>query len=236
MQSTKPTILCTGPVNESLLRLPAYNDVDIDVIPFTAITTNLTESVQQQIKETLKQTAVVVFTSSNAIKAVASYLEEQQPDWTIFCIGITTYELAKEYFGADKLRQTAENATLLADKVIANIATKEVTFFCGNLRRNELPDTLILNGIRVKEIVVYNTSLVPVGIEKKYDAVLFFSPSAAESFFTNNKLSGETTLFVMGNTTAAAIKKYADNKIIIGDEPSRNNLVNKAIRFVLENS
>ena len=44
MQLTKPAILCTGPVEESLLLSPEYGDADIDVIPFTTISTELPES------------------------------------------------------------------------------------------------------------------------------------------------------------------------------------------------
>ena len=38
----------------------------------------------------------------------------------------------------------------------------------------------------------------------------------------------------MGNTTAESIRKYSTNKIITGDEPDKNKLISKAIRFVNE--
>ena len=84
----------------------------------------------------------------------------------------------------------------LAEKIIPEINDREVIFFCGNLRRNDLPDALRQKGITVREITVYQTSLTPVTIEKEYDAVLFFSPSAAESFFSKNSLPAKTVLFV----------------------------------------
>ena len=62
---------------------------------------------------------------------------------------------------------------------------------------------------------------------------MFFSPSAAESFFSTNTLTDKTILFAIGNTTALSIKKYTGNKIIVADEAGKNNLVEKAIEYFL---
>ena len=232
MQSIKPIILCTGPVEEAMLLSPEYRDAEIDVIPFTSISTELPESTQRQIKDILTRKTVVVFTSSNAVKSVGTYMKKQPAGWTIFCIGNTTFSLAKKYFGEENIKETASTASKLAEKIIPVIDETEVVFFCGNLRRSELPDALRKKGIEVKEIITYKTSLVPVSINKKYDAVLFFSPSAAESFFSRNSVPRNTALFVMGETTAESIKKFSTNQIITGDEPDKNNLISQAIRFV----
>ena len=234
MQSVKPAILCTGPVDESIINSPEYTDADIDVIPFTTISMELPDSTQRQIKDILTRRTVVIFTSSNAVRSVAGYMKEQPAGWTIFCIGNTTFSLAKKYFGEENIRDTASTASKLAEKIIPVINAAEVVFFCGNLRRSELPEALVQKGIAVKEIIVYKTSLAPVSINKKYDAVIFFSPSAAESFFSRNSVPRNTTLFVMGETTAVSIKKFSTNQIITGDEPDKNKLISQAIRFVRE--
>jgi len=234
MQSVKPAILCTGPVDESIINSSEYTDADIDVIPFTTISMELPDSTQRQIKDILTRRTVVIFTSSNAVRSVAGYMKEQPAGWTIFCIGNTTFSLAKKYFGEENIRDTASTASKLAEKIIPVINAAEVVFFCGNLRRSELPEALVQKGIAVKEIIVYKTSLAPVSINKKYDAVIFFSPSAAESFFSRNSVPRNTTLFVMGETTAVSIKKFSTNQIITGDEPDKNKLISQAIRFVRE--
>ena len=232
MQSVKPAILCTGPVDESIINSSEYTDADIDVIPFTTISMELPDSTQRQIKDILTRKTVVIFTSSNAVRSVADYMKEQPAGWTIFCIGNTTFSLAKKYFGEENIRDTASTASKLAEKIIPVINAAEVVFFCGNLRRSELPEALVQKGIAVKEIIVYKTSLAPVSINKKYDAVIFFSPSAAESFFSRNSVPRNTALFVMGETTAISIKKFSTNQIITGDEPDKNKLISQAIRFV----
>lgn len=232
MPSTKPTILCTGPVEEPLAKFPEFDNAEIDIVPFTTITHHLTELTIQQINIALVKKAAVVFTSSNAIRSIATYLENTKPDWTIYCIGNTTYQLAKKYFGADRIKQTASNAKALAEKIIPDLKDDEVIFFCGNLRRNDLPDALRQRNIPVSEITVYQTSLTPVAVNKEYDAILFFSPSAAESFFSMNKLPTKTVLFVMGYTTSIAIQKHSNNKIVTGDEPDKYKLISKAVHFV----
>lgn len=235
MHSAKPTILCTGPIDESARDIPEYKDASIDVIPFTKIKYELTETAETQVQELLGKSATVVFTSNNAVKSVAGYLGNSQPDWTIFCIGNTTYKLAKTYFGENHISQTASTAAELAEKIIATAQEPEVIFFCGNLRRNDLPDAVRKKGITVREITVYQTTLSPVTLEREFDAVLFFSPTAAKSFFSKNRLPVKTVLFVIGNTTAESIRKYSMNKIITGDGPDKNKLISKAIRFFTAN-
>lgn len=236
MPSAKPTILCTGPVEESLTKFPEFDNAEIDIVPFTNITYHLTESTIQQISIALAKKAAVVFTSSNAIRSIATYLENTKPDWTIYCIGNTTYQLAKKYFGVDRIKQTASNAKALAEKIIPDLKDDEVIFFCGNLRRNDLPDALRQRNISVTEIIVYQTSLTPAAVNKEYDAILFFSPSAAESFFSVNKIPPKTVLFVMGYTTSIAIQKHSNNKIVTGEEPDKYKLIGKAVQFLNENT
>jgi uroporphyrinogen-III synthase len=109
--------------------------------------------------------------------------------------------------------------------------TEEVIFFCGNKRRDELPVLLNQHDIEVNEIQVYETKTLKYKIEKDYDGILFFSPSAVESFFSVNKLNKQTVLFAIGNTTANEMKKFTSNKIVIADEPAKKNLVEKMIEY-----
>ena len=114
--------------------------------------------------------------------------------------------------------------------------SSEVIFFCGDQRRDELPGLLKKNKIEVKEIVVYKTIATPKKIEKKYDGILFFSPSAVKSFFQENKLDDQTIPFAIGNTTADEIKKFSKNKIVISDMPDGKTVLQKAVEFFQTNS
>ena len=117
--------------------------------------------VQQEIENALLQSAVVVFTSMNAVEAVATYSDEQQPDWDIYCIGTATKRLVAEHFGEHAIAGTASDASELAELIIKEGMSDEVIFFCGGQRRDELPSILNDAGIEVDEIAVYQTIEVP---------------------------------------------------------------------------
>jgi uroporphyrinogen-III synthase len=231
MQQNKISILSTRPLNDSLVAEAKAAGIAIDALSFIVTEPVRSIQVQQEIENAFLQTATVVFTSMNAAEAVITELDDQQPDWAIYCTGNTTRQLVKNYFGKNSIAGTANSAAELGKLIAEENQTEEVVFFCGDQRRDELPEILRSNNIDVQEIVVYQTIATPHKIEKIYDGILFFSPSAVESFFTNNKLSEQTILFAIGNTTATEIKKYTNNKIIISDEPGKENLVKKMMEY-----
>lgn len=56
-----------------------------------------------------------------------------------------------------------------------------------------IPSSLLAYDLFLEELVVYDTILLPHTINRTYDAIFFFSPSAVESFFSVNY--AEPTLF-----------------------------------------
>ncbi len=238
MSQNKTIILCTRTIDEALIKDAGSKNILIDVMPFIKTEPVSSIEIQRKIKQTLLLPATVVFTSMNAVEAVASELYGQKPDWKIFCIGHATRQLAEKYFGIDLISEIADDAKNLADIIINKTKADEVIFFCGDQRRDELPHALRKNNIDVTEIVVYKTVLIPHKIEKKYNGILFFSPSAVQSFFQNNQVDSQTILFVIGATTANEVKKYlpadkagSTNKIIVSDEPEKKSLLEKVITF-----
>lgn len=231
MQQSSIEILCTRPLPEWLINEAAESGIAIEIESFIETEPIQSIEVQQEIENALLQSAVVVFTSMNAVEAVATYSDEQQPDWDIYCIGTATKRLVAEHFGEHAIAGTASDASELAELIIEEGMSDEVIFFCGGQRRDELPSILNDAGIEVDEIAVYQTIEVPHIIKKDYHGILFFSPSAVRSFFKVNKANGKTILFAIGNTTAAEIKKFSNNKILVSDEPGKESLVQKAIEY-----
>ena len=224
-------VLCTRPIADELVAEAAAKGVQVDVLSF--IDTEPIESVevQQEIENALILSATVVFTSMNAVEAVAEYLFDEQPAWRIFCMGNTTRQLVKKYFGEKSIVSTADNAADLADEIIQNEAPEEIIFFCGDQRRDELPALLKENGVEVNEVIVYQTLPIHHKLSKSYTAILFFSPSAVESFFVANKAAEKTIFFAIGNTTAAAIKKHTANRVLVADAPGKEALVKDMLSF-----
>lgn len=231
MKPGKINILCTRPLSESLLADAKRKGINIDVVSFIETEAVQSVEVQQEIEQALLQSIAVVFTSMNAVEAVAAELEDQQPDWRIYCIGNATMQRVGKYFGEASIAATAASASELAEIIIEEDDIDEVFFFCGNQRREELPSMLRSNDIEVREIVVYNTVATPHKVSKSYNGILFFSPSAVNSFFSVNKTASQAVLFAIGDTTAKAIKQYTTNTIVTGDEPGKENLVEKVIDF-----
>jgi uroporphyrinogen-III synthase len=231
MQQNKIAILSTRPLEDSLIEEAKEKGIEVDVVSFIETNPIHSAALQQEIKTALEQPSIFVFTSMNAVEAVAAKINRQQYDRKIYCIGNTTRQLVIKYFGENTIAGTADSAAELAWEISNNEKEKDVIFFCGDHRRDELPDILNKNNIGVKEIVVYQTVSVVHKIEKHYDGILFFSPSAAESFFSNNETNEQTILFAIGNTTANAIKKHSNNEIIISDKPGKESLVRKVIEY-----
>ena len=224
-------VLCTRPITDALVQEAAANGITIDILSFIDTEPVETVEVQQEIEAALLLSTTVAFTSMNAVEAVAEFLMDAQPDWKIYCIGNTTCLLVKKYFGENSIAGTADSALALAEVIIEDALAKEVYFFCGDQRRDELPQFLQQHAVEVNEIIVYQTLAVPHRITKIYAGILFFSPSAVDSFFAVNKAIIKTIFFAIGKTTATAIKKYSNNKILLADEPGKEELVRNMMEF-----
>ncbi|MEI7734549.1 MAG: uroporphyrinogen-III synthase [Ferruginibacter sp.] len=234
MQQNKFQILCTRPLDSTLIQEANTAGIAIDEISFIETAPIKTQEVKQQIVQAVLSPATIVFTSMNAVDAVVAQKHNLQTDWSIYCIGTTTNKLVSLYFGENSISGTANSAVELAHLIVEDRFAENVIFFCGDQRREELPEILSKSNIEVKEIVVYETIIVPHQISKQYDGILFFSPSAVDSFFSTNIIKQKTILFAIGNTTATAIKKFTNNTIIISDAPGKENLVHTMIKHFSE--
>ena len=149
-----------------------------------------------------------IFTSQNAVKNLT------QTTFTgkVYASGKQTANALKEK-GFETKSGHSETALSLAEK-IAKDGIKSALFFCGNLRRNELPEYLTKKGVQLKEEVVYHTLLKPKIIPaQKGDALFFMSPSAVESFAMMNEFDTELDYYSIGETTANTLRKKGVQKI-----------------------
>jgi uroporphyrinogen-III synthase len=227
-------ILSTRPIDPSQIKIAKDLGIDIDCISFIETTPINDKDLSKKIKELLLTETTVVFTSMNAVDVVASHITKTKPDWKVYCIGITTNKLVKHYFGEGVIIGTATNAAELAGLIVEDRKTNKLCFFCGDQRREELPSILRNNGIRVNEIEVYQTKDVHHTLNKEYHGILFFSPSAASSFFKSNKLADSTVIFSIGTTTAAELATKTKNKIVVSELPGKDKLVKKMIEYFLD--
>lgn len=228
MKKNKVHILSTRPVKKALIKEAAKNNIAIDEISFINTETVISDEIEKKIRNLSKKNIAVVFTSMNAVEAVHNHLPAK-PSWKIFCIGNTTKNLVTKFFGIKSIADSAENAYQLGEKIIKDKNVEAVTFFCGDQRRDELPEKLKMNNVTVEEVIVYRTIETPYIIEKEYDAIMFYSPSAVNSYFSQNKIPNNTQLFAIGSTTAGALKHFTQRAVIIAETPGKDSLVTQAI-------
>jgi uroporphyrinogen-III synthase len=180
-----------------------------------------------------KRIKYAVFTSSNAVTALKKYVSEYvnylPPQWKIFCLSGKTKDVLQEneeLFGT--IEATASSAAELAKLVIAK-NVKELLFFCGDRRREELPAILHKAGVKVHEVVIYEVEETPAVAPDDYEAILFFSPSAVQSFFSANQLKENVVCFAIGQTTATSLQQFTTSKLCVSKEPTQEALIKEVI-------
>ncbi|HTR29995.1 MAG TPA: uroporphyrinogen-III synthase [Puia sp.] len=219
-------LLSTGDTPGELVGEMTARGFVMDVVPFIGI-----EAVEIKIPVT----DVAVFTSSNAVNAIRPHVKEVVPEWRIYCIDGATFEAVAEIFGERSVMGKSDSASGLATLIVRSETSRrgKVVFFCGDQRREELPLILRDAGLNLTEMVVYRTVLTPHRQEKNYDGIVFFSPSAAESFFSVNRIGKDVPLFAIGPTTAAAIHMRCSNPVIIGERPDKALLLRRMTEYFL---
>ncbi len=221
-------ILSTRPLGDTLCQVATEHGILVDEHSFIQITAFDPESIRLQVMEANE---VVIFTSMNAVESVLAALDGKKPEWEIYLVGNTTSELLSNYFGSVAVKMIAPDSAALATEILHNKGIQSVTYFCGNLRRDELPAILKANGVIVKEIEVYHTNLLSKKVDEHYKGILFFSPSAVNSFFMLNDAWPGLVFFAIGNTTAAEISKYTRNAIVKASAAGKASLLQTAIDY-----
>jgi uroporphyrinogen-III synthase len=189
------------------------SDANYTVIEEDFIETNIKNFELSKVNKNL------IFTSQNAVQSIL-----QHPK----CNELKTKDLLTEN-GFNVVAYTGYAADLA--EIISLIYSEETfTFFSGNLRRDVLPNTLKENGITFNEIEVYETKITSKKITKKLDGILFFSPSAVESYLKLNTIK-EEMCFCIGETTAEALENKKVKNIIIADKPSVENVITEVIEY-----
>jgi uroporphyrinogen-III synthase len=232
---SKFKLLVTKKISPSLVLRAGLSGVDVLEKEMITISHVVNDDIKNKLKELTTSEHIVVFTSKNAITALTMNGNVKNAPWKIFSMeGATANEL-KKYFDEKKIVGLARNATALADVIKGNGDVKKVIFFCGTKRLDHLPEMLRERKIQVEEIVVYETQLAPQSIIDDYDAIAFFSPSAAESFFSTNIPANHIVCLSVGTTTTEAIKKYTDNEVITAERPSEESVIQTAINISNKN-
>ncbi|MBC2843773.1 hydroxymethylbilane synthase [Winogradskyella flava] len=150
----------------------------------------------------------VIITSKNAVEALLTNFSVPELQFkNIYCVGRRTKRMVERRIG--KVIHTEANAKKLADYLVEFMDGTEVTYFCSDLRLDDLPNTLAENTITVNEVEAYQTKFDADKVESNLDGVMFYSPSTVEAFLKQNRVNG--IAFCIGETTAKAAKNYFED-------------------------
>ena len=173
----------------------------------------------------------LIFSSQNAVESILKNNKlELLRSKKCFCVGQKTK--ANLELNGFKVIESADYASELASTICNQYNEDSFVFFSGNLRREILPDSLTLANVRFEEIEVYETMLTPHTINSKPDGILFFSPSAVESYLQANIITDEIC-FCIGKATAEPVEKITTN-CIIANQPSIENVIIQCIKYYSE--
>lgn len=247
-----PIILFTRTIDDIYKQKLAT--VGFEVIQHNLLTINALSNATEVILNELPHFKNLVFTSQHAVRIFFDVLNAHHialnNSVKIFSTSGETKNILEKYGYSPTL--SAHSAEPLAHLMLEKIDFISVTasgerqegvyFICGNLSLPILPNILLENGVFLKKIMVYETVNHPLSIDsfltskKAFDAVVFFSLSAADAFLMNNKLEKTTTVFTLGATTAQYIKEKTGIKsIFMAEKPTIESLIQMIERVFNDN-
>lgn len=147
----------------------------------------------------------VVLTSKNAVESILTIVTANELKFeNIYCVGRKTKRLIENKIG--KVANFENNAKKLANHLIEYIDGTELTYFCSNIRLDELPDKLNQNNITVNEVETYKTKYDSVKVDAMVEGIMFYSPSTIQSYLLQNK--ADKIAYCIGETTATEARKH----------------------------
>ena len=212
-------ILSTKKLSKALKK--KFSDAKIELVEKNFIQTKSVSFETPQLNDYL------VFTSKKAVKSVLKSDVKNVHTISCLCVGSKTRSfLEKKGF---TVIESADYAEDLIQIINSKYKSNSFTFFCGNIRKNTIPNYFQQNKIAYNETIVYETKLKPHQIKEPFDGVLFFSPSGVNSFLEKNSLKNRIC-FCIGTTTAKALENRTKN-IVIASQPTVEHVINEVIKY-----
>ncbi len=179
---------------------------------------------------------ILLFSSDNSVKwlkwGLDKYGLKLPPGLRAYVVGEKTLHKAKDLLKVEPIYAARNSQALLSTIGEMEPSEFSVLYCCGNNRLNTLPAGLKQAGYTVKEYIVYKTAPTPHITIRDYNAVLFFSPSGVESYFSVNSWNDKMVAVSIGHTTADALKNAGVKIILVADEPNELSMVCKLYDYL----
>jgi len=152
----------------------------------------------------------LVFTSKNAIKALAS-LNDSWKKIPSYVIAPQTAKVLKTLDGTLSYVGKEHHGNEFAHEISDELCGKKVLYVCGAKVVSNLVNILNNNGVLCESLVVYETVCKNYDKEiklPKNSIIIFSSPSTIECFFKNVKWDKSFEAVSIGQTTAQYFPEY----------------------------
>lgn len=148
----------------------------------------------------------VIMTSQNAVESILNTCPKEELQFkNIYCVGRRTKRLIEQKIGP--VTHSEKNANALANYLVEYIEGVEATYFCSNMRLDEIPNILKENNIALTEFEAYQTKYSASKMDKAVESVMFYSPSTVRSFLTQNS-NANIIAFCIGESTAKEARNH----------------------------
>ena len=163
----------------------------------------------------------VIITSKNGVEALLDNFTKEELNFkNIFCVGRRTKKMIQQKIGP--VNHAEKNAERLAEYLSKEMKGNSVTYFCSDLRLDTLSKILTENKIEVNEVEAYKTMYSPELVSESIDGMLFFSPSAVNSYLQKN--TTDKVAFCIGASTAKEAQKYFE-KVEVAQIPTVESVI-----------
>ena len=208
-------VFSTKSLSESQTKL-FHNNIASESSDFIKVRSN--RIAPKVVKDVIEN---VIITSKNGVEALLDNFTKEELNFkNIFCVGRRTKKMIQQKIGP--VNHAEKNAERLAEYLSKEMKGNSVTYFCSDLRLDTLSKILTENKIEVNEVEAYKTMYSPELVSESIDGVMFYSPSAVNSYLQKN--TTDKVAFCIGASTAKEAQKYFE-KVEVAQIPTVESVI-----------
>ncbi|MFP8489182.1 uroporphyrinogen-III synthase [Gracilimonas sp. Q87] len=232
MMSNKPRVLFTTQLSEEKRTQLENGELLIESEPFITFEYLMPALWMDKVPQNAD---AWIFTSKKAVKAISPKVTDLAIPDHIFAVGSKTAESLGE-LGLEVTFPEEYNTIALAS-MMQELDLKKLIYFCGNLKAADL-GKLLGEDVDVFSIEVYHTILTKHEMDDldDFDAVVFMSPSAIESFSEKNSMLKKQQVFCIGPSTEQAANEAGIMNCITPEYSTLDSLMESIHRFYFDNN
>lgn len=219
-------VLSTKQLNSNIIRM-AKEDFGMNL--FCKSFTKIKKTDFMCTPFTLESYDSFAFTSANAVKYFLENIDKKLlAKKNIFSLqGATREELLLKELVPKIIAPNVDELGKLIKKKKAELNIHKLLHPIGNLTLPDLRKVVLSSGMTYQDINVYHTELNPIPVDAiPFKAILFFSPSAIDSFAMANRFSSERIYVCIGNTTFTRLQYYTDtHNAVIAKKPTPEAMI-----------